>query len=104
MTQPLACQRLRGGQGGSRGELMITGISHIVPFIEERTGTDLIDYAPVHSNWFGGRRTSYCAGLLDSKFTSARSVELLPSRNFLARPSFGIKFSICYILILGFQV
>lgn len=49
-------------------------------FIEERTGTDLllIDNVPVHSHWLGGRRTSYGAGLLVSKFTGARSPELPP--------------------------
>jgi hypothetical protein len=30
----------------------------------------------MHSHWLGGRRTSYGAGLLVSKFTGARSPEL----------------------------
>ena len=47
-------------------------------FIEERTGTDLIDNVPMHSHWLKGRRTSYGAGLLFSKFTGARSLELPP--------------------------
>jgi len=41
-------------------------------FIEERTGTDrIVDNVPVQSHWLRDRRTSYCAGLLVSKFTSA---------------------------------
>jgi hypothetical protein len=68
MSRTLACQGLRG-QGGSRGELV--PVTLYVPLYrrEGRTGTDIIDNVPVHSHWLGGRRTSYGAGLLVSKFT-----------------------------------
>ena len=89
-TQPLAsCQ-----VSEVKGEVGVNCCQHPVIlylFIEDRTGTDLIENVPVDSHWLGDRRTSYGAGLLVSKFTSARSLELQPFSDLFGLAEFWDK-------------
>jgi hypothetical protein len=73
-------------------------------FIEERTGTDLIENVPVNSNWLGVGARRMVLVCWSVNLLAPEASNYHPSRNFLAWPSFGIKFSICCILILGFQM